>query len=38
MEFGEKFFILKYKKLLQSSIKYIILGIKPGRKLPPKRD
>ena len=37
-ECGIKFSILKYKKLLQSSRKYIILGIKPGRKLPPKRD
>ncbi len=34
----EKNFILKYKKLLHSSGSYIILGIKPGRKLPPKRD
>jgi len=37
-EVPEKNFILKYKKLLHSAETYTILGIKPGRKLPPKRD
>jgi hypothetical protein len=27
-----------YKKLLHFRLRYIIIGIKPGRKLPPKRD
>jgi hypothetical protein len=30
--------ILKSKKLLLLPTEYIIIGIKPGRKLPPKRD
>jgi len=29
---------LKYEKLLLLPEEYIIIGIKPGRKLPPKRD